>query len=470
MQNRWLIAFSCAWINLFIFAAFRSAGVLYLSIVDTFQCTFQQAAWSVSLSGSVASITGLAAGFCAHYVQIRLLVIMGVLCCGLSLIVTYFAQSIQFVTITIGLVQGIGIGFVTNLLPAILNAHFVEKKAIALGISYAGATLGAFIFPVLIQTLLVKFQFHNTILILGGVTLSGVVGGIFLTKPKEVKEPNEENEVKTAIQMHQLNSNPLIDECNTIVYVDNNQLYANITQPNGSNPTEPESRQLMNGNNGKKTISLWSKIIKNLRNDSLILLDHHFMICTVTYISFILDFVAFIIILPDVAKAQGIADVDSKWLLSIFSITDFIGRIVPGWFSYWELVTDKTIYILSITAMGLCMALLITVNTWIQFVLISLLCGLATGCQMVLSPAILADYLGNENTAVAFGLANFICGLFTLVTRPMIIGVKDIYGNYDLLGYVLSGVALFSGILWVFDILFTSISKRRQTSRATTFN
>ena len=183
-------------------------------------------------------------------------------------------------------------------------------------------------------------------------------------------------------------------------------------------------------------------------------------------------------------------DVDSKWLLSIFSITDFIGRIVPGWFSYWELVTDKTIYILSITAMGLCMALLITVNTWIQFVLISLLCGLATGCQMVLSPAILADYLGNENTAVAFGLANFICGLFTLVTRPMIIGkhllvlislsfepitpftigVKDIYGNYDLLGYVLSGVALFSGILWVFDILFTSISKRRQTSRATTFN
>ena len=99
-----------------------------------------------------------------------------------------------------------------------------------------------------------------------------------------------------------------------------------------------------------------------------------------------------------------------------------MGRIAPGWFSHWNLVTDKSVYILSITVMGLCMVLLISVHSWLHFVLVSLLCGLVTGCQMVLSPAILADYLGTENTAIAFGMANFLCGLFTLVTRPLIIG------------------------------------------------
>lgn len=188
--NRWLVAFACAWINLFIFAVFRSAGVLYLSIIETFQCTYQQSAWPVSMAGSVASLTGLAAGFLSHHFSIRALAILGVFICSISLMVTYFATSIEFVTLTVGLVQGkssfiaypfslllltiygslvgIGIGLVTNLLPAILNAHFREKKAIALGISYAGATLGAFIFPVLIQSLLENYKFHNTILFIGG--------------------------------------------------------------------------------------------------------------------------------------------------------------------------------------------------------------------------------------------------------------------------------------------------------------
>lgn len=72
--------------------------------------------------------------------------------------------------------------------------------------------------------------------------------------------------------------------------------------------------------------------------------------------------------------------------------------------------------------MGLCMILLIWVQTWTQIVIVSLICGYVTGCQMVLSPAVLADHVGTENTAVAFGMSNFLCGIITLATRPLIIG------------------------------------------------
>ena len=540
-MNRWVVAFACAWINLFIFAVFRSAGVLYLSIVSTFGCSYQQAAWPVSLAGSVASLIGLAAGLLAHYFPLRLLIIVGVGLCSASLAATYFAASVQTVVLTVGLLQGVGIGFVTNLLPAVLSAHFAEKRSIALGISYAGATLGAFVFPVLIQSLLDWYAFHGTMLLLGGLVLNGIAGGLLLKMPKTEKksikrgkspeEASRSRAEETAIiaeqdkkkdhqqqnhpQQQQFTLEPLIGaECDTIVYVDTNQVYDSISgKERRQTPTSSFSRSVSPGEMDRsahnsfrkagrpktatitslksfgdcddqveedtvKTASgpLLSRIYLNLRRDLRLLVDVHFVICTFTYISFILDFVAFIIILPDVAREAHIdgnfftlcssvylisisisthppTEQYSKWLLSIFSLTDFLGRLAPGWASHWGLITDKATYVLSITAMGGCMLALNYAATWMHFVAVALVCGLATGAQMVLSPAILADYLGAENTAVAFGAANFLCGLFTLVTRPLIIGVKDVAGNYQLLGYVLSGSALLSSALWAVEIL-----------------
>ena len=118
----------------------------------------------------------------------------------------------------------------------------------------------------------------------------------------------------------------------------------------------------------------------------------------------------------------SLSESKSAWLLPIFSITDFLGRISPGWISQLGLATDKNIYILSLTFLGLSMALIIVVREWLHFIILTLVCGYATGCQMVLSPVMLADYLGAENTAISFGIANFLCGIVTLVTRPLMIG------------------------------------------------
>lgn len=360
-MNRWVVAFACAWINLFIFAVFRSAGVLYLSIVETFNCSYQQAAWPVSLAGSVASITGLAAGLLAHYFAMRTLVILGVTICSVSLVATHFADSVHFVVVSVGLVQGVGIGFVTNILPAVLSAHFPsEKRAIALGISYAGATLGAFVFPVLIQSMLGWYGFHGTMLLLGGLVLNGVVGGLLLRSPvavssdkKTKRKSPEKNIEETAIskncdekkeqsQAEKLTLEPLIGaECDTIVYVDNNQVYDSISgrdrrqtitaSSSFSRSISPVKDNINSSFRSKKTAtlttlnsaqvdddeqtskpSLASRIYLNLRRDLRLLVDYHFVICTFTYISFVLDFVAFIIILPDVARE---AHIDGKDVL-----------------------------------------------------------------------------------------------------------------------------------------------------------
>jgi hypothetical protein len=105
--RQWIIAFSCCWINAFIFGVFRSAGVLYLAFVTTFDCTYREASWPISLAGSIASITGIAAGFLTHYFYIRTLVFLGVFISSFAISLCYFAKNIIFIIISLGFIQGI---------------------------------------------------------------------------------------------------------------------------------------------------------------------------------------------------------------------------------------------------------------------------------------------------------------------------------------------------------------------------
>lgn len=103
---QWVIAFSCCWINAFLFGVFRSAGVLYLAFVNTFGCTYREASWPISLAGSIASITGIAAGFLSHYLYIRTLVFIGVLITSFAISICFFATHIIYIIICLGFIQG----------------------------------------------------------------------------------------------------------------------------------------------------------------------------------------------------------------------------------------------------------------------------------------------------------------------------------------------------------------------------
>lgn len=63
---------------------------------------------------------------------------------------------------------------------------------------------------------------------------------------------------------------------------------------------EPQKRQ-------PKLVDWLRRLGAKLKADFSLLFNFHFALCTFTYVNFVLDFVAFIIILPDVAKDQGIA-------------------------------------------------------------------------------------------------------------------------------------------------------------------
>lgn len=78
---------------------------------------------------------------------------------------------------------GIGNGLVVTLNPVLIHQHFKHQKATATGIAYAGASVGSFALPPLIEYLLGAYGFKGCFLLLGAILLNGLVPAFIAKSP-----------------------------------------------------------------------------------------------------------------------------------------------------------------------------------------------------------------------------------------------------------------------------------------------
>ena len=102
----WVIAASCSWINFCLFTVFRSAGVLYLALVSSLGCSYEEASWPITLASGVACLACLPAGFLSHYLPLKSIVMMGICITSFSISICYFASSVSFIILFLGIIQG----------------------------------------------------------------------------------------------------------------------------------------------------------------------------------------------------------------------------------------------------------------------------------------------------------------------------------------------------------------------------
>ena len=201
--------------------------------------------------------------------------------------------------------------------------------------------------------------------------------------------------------------------------------------------------------NGNLVDRIWRQIL----TDSHILTKADFFLITFTYMAYIMGNVTLLMILPDYVVGLAFSKEYAVMLLSLFSVTDLTGRLLAGWlpFFFGTQISNKSMYVFSIAIMGVSFFLfplilsptstmtttMTTTTTTTDaaasflstkmrsscketiLICLTLLCGFVSGCQMILPPVVIADTMGPENTAVAFGLSNFFVGLVSF-SRPFI--------------------------------------------------
>ncbi|XP_054706322.1 monocarboxylate transporter 12-B-like isoform X2 [Uloborus diversus] len=196
----WLIAMSCFFINFIMAGLARTAGVLYVALIDIYGVSRESATTPFSIRVSVRNMTGPLIGLLGQKYGIRKVTTVGGFVAALGSILCYFAPNIFWITMFWGAIHGFGFGLSTVLHMMMIGQYFDKYKASALGLGYSGDCFGTFGFPVIIEFLLATYDVKGTFLILGGLVLHVIPLALILKKPPWLKKQNRSISISRSIR------------------------------------------------------------------------------------------------------------------------------------------------------------------------------------------------------------------------------------------------------------------------------
>lgn len=148
----------------------------------------------MNLSTAFLNLTGLITGPLMKNFPPRIVAITGSLLVSTGLMLTSMTSTLNQVIFTYSFLVGIGLGLIGPSIFIAVSSYFTTKKARAFGFSMAGTGLGQMILPLIVRILLSLYGFRGTVLVMGSLSLHGVVGALLFQPVKWHMKQKSDNE------------------------------------------------------------------------------------------------------------------------------------------------------------------------------------------------------------------------------------------------------------------------------------
>lgn len=169
-KKRWQILIICCLINLclgsvYAWSVFSAPMAAYLSTVLGRELTSGDLAIVYTVLNAVGPITMITGGFFNDKLGPKKVIIAGGLMFGLSMIAGGFAKSVEFLTITYGLIGGLGLGMAYGSTISSCVKFFPDKRGLIGGITTAVYGFSSVILPPIVSMIVksadVTFAFKS---------------------------------------------------------------------------------------------------------------------------------------------------------------------------------------------------------------------------------------------------------------------------------------------------------------------
>lgn len=129
-------------------------------------------------------ISGILLNIVTKKLSLRLGGLIGSLIFVTGSLATIFITNINQLTLTFGLLQGIGFGIMVPVCYATINYYFYEKRTTAMSMCKAIQGIIQMIYPQLLKIILNIYGFRGTLLIISGISMNTVAGMVFMKNRK----------------------------------------------------------------------------------------------------------------------------------------------------------------------------------------------------------------------------------------------------------------------------------------------
>ena len=321
-------------------------------------------------SGILSPILGQA----MERVSIRKLMIAGALCLGGGFITLSFAASMQHILAVYLVILSIATVLCGPIASSALLARwFNKRRGLAISISAAGAALGGLIMPPLLQYLFDLYSWSGALRLFGAgliVLLIPLLATLIIDRPGDIGQYPDNDEVNSKVQAKQ--------------------------------PTHT-------------TLTFYLR-------------DANFWVLGVILGILFASTMGITSNLIQVAGEQGISPSQGAFLLSVFSSTNFIGKLLGG--AIADKFNPKRVLCGIILVFSLGVVALSQSELYPLFVLASVVLGLSQGAIVPLWSFMMAMLYGAERVGSSMGAMSTLLTPFNFIAPPLFGFVFDQTGSY----------------------------------------
>lgn len=209
----WVVVFAAFVTNMIADGVTFSFGVLYVSFLDYFKESKSKTAWVGSLFMAIPLLTGPIASTLTDRFGCRKVTIAGGLLASAGFILSSFANSLEMLFFTFGIMSGFGLALCYVAAIVIVAYYFEKRRSFATGLSLCGSGIGTFLFAPFVQYLVDQYSWRGATLILAGCFLHIVLCGALMRDLEgTTKKARSDKSLKTSTESISQKSQPTPDE------------------------------------------------------------------------------------------------------------------------------------------------------------------------------------------------------------------------------------------------------------------
>ncbi|XP_078613871.1 monocarboxylate transporter 13-like [Branchiostoma floridae x Branchiostoma japonicum] len=387
----WMVVFGTFLVHVMAIGSYRSLGVFYVE----FREVFHESAGNTSFISSVFIATILMcspiASALSNLTSCRTVVMAGGVISAVGLGVSYFAQSVVHLIITIGLISGFGNSLMYSPSLAMVGKYFDKRHATANGIAISGTGVSMFVLSPLFQFLIDEYRWNGALLIYGAISLNGCVCGALL-RPLHLKDADKDNDGKS------------------------------------------EDEEVADSSKTCKTIiPFCQKVFETF--DMTLLKSRHFLVYNLSLFGLTLGNAMIFVHLVAHAQALGVEKTQAAFLPSILGIMEAVARPISGWLSDRLPVRKLYFYMVGCVGLAICNIAIPHSPTYAALVACMVFYGISSGIFYPLIAVLVRKYSGGSRISGGLGWAFVFQGAAYLLGQPIAGWLYDATGNYDMSFY-----------------------------------
>ena len=195
------VLLACFFIIMLVFGAQASFGVFFKPMLNEFHWTRASTSLPFSLNLILCGVFGIIAGRISDRVGPRLVVTVGGIVLGSGYILMSRITNLWGLYLSYGIIVALGSSAMYVPLVSMVTRWFPRKRGLMVGIGVSGIGFGIGVVPIIASHLMVSFDWHNSLLIVGGASMVLIAGlAQFLRAKPELQVSEQSIEEKSKAQ------------------------------------------------------------------------------------------------------------------------------------------------------------------------------------------------------------------------------------------------------------------------------